>query len=397
MRSGEMSILRKVCFTLVGLTFFISGILKLQDPVGTSLILQEYFTFFGVRVLIPAAKVLGVMLSFVEALCGVALVVGVWRKIVAVITTVLMVFFTLVTVVLVLLNPVMDCGCFGEAFHLTHFQSLTKNIILDILCAIAFLPLFGSDVPPCKKRKYVAFGMVAVILAFVSFHSLTSLPFVDYTDYAPGDELLGGNTDDDHLELRDTVFIYERNAQSGEFSPNRLPDNTWKRVGEKLNRMNFAIRHETVSVLDIRDAEGIYHNELLVEGDVVIVSSYFPEKLSIDDWNGVSELFQDVQMLGMSPVLLLPDVAAAPLELSDYAFSVDRKTLFALNRSNGGVTWVHDSGIIAKWAKTKIPSFERWETLSKANPWEYSMTHSTRERIRFQALFIYSIAVMLLI
>ena len=68
-----------------------------------------------------------------------------------------------------------------------------------------------------------------------------------------------------------------------------------------------------------------------------------------------------------------------------------------LNRSNGGVTWLHDADIIAKWAKRDIPSAEKWDKISQKAPLEYSMTRSSRDRIRLQGLCLYSVALLLLL
>ena len=36
---------RRLCAVIVGLVFFVAGILKLMDPVGSMLIVREYFSF----------------------------------------------------------------------------------------------------------------------------------------------------------------------------------------------------------------------------------------------------------------------------------------------------------------------------------------------------------------
>ena len=109
---------RRFCALLIGLVFFLSGVLKLMDPVGTALKMVEYFKFLHLDFLIPAAKGLGTALSLLEAVVGAALVSGIARKLSAVIVLTLILFFSGLTLALYLRNPDMDCGCFGEAFHL---------------------------------------------------------------------------------------------------------------------------------------------------------------------------------------------------------------------------------------------------------------------------------------
>ena len=114
--------IRRFCAILIGLVFLASGLLKLLDPVGTGLIVSEYFKFFHLGFLQGTAKALGMALSLVEAATGAALISGVFRKTTAFITSLLVVFFTIITLILWIAKPEMDCGCFGEAIHLSHGQ-----------------------------------------------------------------------------------------------------------------------------------------------------------------------------------------------------------------------------------------------------------------------------------
>ena len=132
--------IRRFCAILIGLVFLASGLLKLLDPVGTGLIVSEYLKFFRMNFLQGAAKGLGMVLSIVEAGTGAALVSGVFRKATAIITSALILFFTIITLILWIANPVMDCGCFGEAIHLTHGETLLKNVALIALALVAFIP-----------------------------------------------------------------------------------------------------------------------------------------------------------------------------------------------------------------------------------------------------------------
>ena len=54
--------LRRLCSILLGLVFFIAGMLKLMDPVGAGLVVEEYFEFFHLGWLAFASKWLAVIL-----------------------------------------------------------------------------------------------------------------------------------------------------------------------------------------------------------------------------------------------------------------------------------------------------------------------------------------------
>ena len=136
--------LRRLCAVLIGLTFLFSGLFKLLDPVGTGLIVSEYFKFFHVGFLQGLSKPLGMGLALLESITGAALITGVYRKLTAVVASAMVVFFTVVTLILWIANPVMDCGCFGEAIHLTHAQTFGKNVVLLVLAAIVLLNTGGK-------------------------------------------------------------------------------------------------------------------------------------------------------------------------------------------------------------------------------------------------------------
>ena len=192
--------LRRLCAFIIGVVFLIAGIFKLLDPVGAGLVMEGYFRFFHVTFLLPAAKVTALIFALAEAILGAAMISGVWRKQIAIITSAMIVFFTVLTLFLAIFNPISltDCGCFGEVIHLTNFQTFLKNLVLLALAMVAFLPFknFGKN----RKRKYVSFGIAAVSIFLFAAYSWTTIPLVDFTEFTPGSELLASVGDADEEE-----------------------------------------------------------------------------------------------------------------------------------------------------------------------------------------------------
>ena len=288
--------IRRFCAILIGLVFLASGLLKLLDPVGTGLIVSEYFKFFHLGFLQGTAKALGMVLSLVEAATGAALVSGVFRKPTAVVTSVLVVFFTIITLILWIAKPDMDCGCFGEAIHLSHGQTLLKNVVLLALSAAAFLPFQNFGVP--RKGKYVAFFLAIPSLVFALWHNARHLPMIDFTEFAPGAELFA-SLDNDYQEMDGKVptFIYERNGQRGSFTLDALPDSTWTFVGVDTLSRSGMYKNASKPVLSFRDAEGEYQDELAVLGKVMVFSVYDPEDA---DWDRIRTQAAEARISGHS-------------------------------------------------------------------------------------------------
>ena len=97
-----MNGIRRFFAILIGLVLMAGGLLKLNDPVGTGLIVSEYFKWMHLGFLQGGSTLSGALLGLLESILGAALLTGVARKAVAIATTVLLGFFTLVT------DPLME-------------------------------------------------------------------------------------------------------------------------------------------------------------------------------------------------------------------------------------------------------------------------------------------------
>ena len=380
---------RRFCAILIGLVFLASGLLKLLDPVGTGLIVSEYFKFFHLGFLQGTAKALGMVLSLVEAITGAALISGVFRKTTAIVTSVLVVFFTIITLILWIAKPEMDCGCFGEAIHLSHGQTLLKNLVLLALAALAFIPFQNFGVP--RKGKYVAFFLAIPSLIFALGHNARHLPMIDFTEFAPGTELFA-SLDNDYQEMDGKVptFIYERNGQRGSFTLDALPDSTWTFVGVDTLSRSGMYKNASKPVLSFRDAEGEYQDELAVLGKVMVFSVYDPEDA---DWDRIRTQAAEARVCGATPLILAVPGEDTPEDV----YLADYKPLITLNRANGGATYFNDGELISKWSPRDVPEGEELRSLLDREPVVASTDFIVGRRIRAQGFALYLLALLLLL
>ena len=380
---------RRFCAILIGLVFLASGLLKLLDPVGTGLIVSEYFKFFHLGFLQGTAKALGMVLSLVEAITGAALISGVFRKTTAIVTSVLVVFFTIITLILWIAKPEMDCGCFGEAIHLSHGQTLLKNLVLLALAALAFIPFQNFGVP--RKGKYVAFFLAIPSLIFALCHNARHLPMIDFTEFAPGTELFA-SLDNDYQEMDGKVptFIYERNGQRGSFTLDALPDSTWTFVGVDTLSRSGMYKNASKPVLSFRDAEGEYQDELAVLGKVMVFSVYDPEDA---DWDRIRTQAAEARVCGATPLILAVPGEDTPEDV----YLADYKPLITLNRANGGATYFNDGELISKLSPRDVPEGEELRSLLDREPVVASTDFIVGRRIRAQGFALYLLALLLLL
>ena len=394
--------MKRFCGFVTGFVFFLSGIVKLLDPVGAGLVMDGYFDFLHLGFMAPASKFFGVAFALAETIIGTGLITGVWRRTVALSAIILQGFFTLLTLLLVIFNPEMDCGCFGEAIHLTHMQTFIKNIILCILLAAYFFP--SSQLGENRKRKYASFALVtASVLAF-TVYSLMYIPLIDFTDFKPAAALMAGEgSGGDSYE---SVFIYEKDGERQSFTIDHLPDSTWTFVDTET----VMIESEgNASVnLSIRDAYGDYHDGIAAEGKIMIVSVYDIDRKA-GRWGQTAHFLSNAEKAGFTSLLLVrstqeefeeavsclaPQVAEV---LRRHLYFSDYKELISMNRSNGGATFFCDGYLIRKWARRALPDMKNLEELVEADETEALIERSTNGDLTFQGFLLYVFAVMLLL
>ena len=380
---------------ICGFVFFLSGILKLMDPVGAGLVMDSYLDFLHIGFLGFASKPLAFLFALAETIVGTAMITGVWRRITAIIALSLQGFFTLLTILLAIFNPVMDCGCFGEFIHLTHVETLVKNLVICALLSYAYFPMRNLGRP--LKRKYVSFGVVCTSVLVFSIFSLSRLPIIDFTDYEPGAQQILSADANVADEAFDAMFIYEKDGVQQEFTLENLPDSTWTFVStQTIQNKDLKSSGATLSFYD-NDKE--YQDSLAVQGNVMVISIYDPQ-MRQKKWDAAVRMAENARESGFNPMIL---VAGTPKQIEGKVtgdipvYFSDYKTLITLNRSNAGATWLSHGYIIKKWGHRAYPDQDDLLTYIKGNSTEAILESNTKGSLLFQGFLLYVFAVMLLL
>ena len=383
--------LKRFCGFITGIIFFVSGILKLMDPVGAGLIMDEYYNFLHLGFLSFSSKVMGTVFALAEAVIGIGLITGVWRRIMGLAAIILQGFFTLLTLLLVIFKPEMDCGCFGEAIHLTHAQTFIKNVILTALLLIYYIP--SKHLGETRNKKYVSFALVCTSLAAFTVFSWISIPLVDYTAYKPGTDLKDASIDAD--EMYESVFIYEKDGMQEKFTLGHLPDTTWTFVDvETRLKEGYSDSHASLSFYESESGE--YTDSLATEGPVIVVSIYRPE-ISVKSWRKIEKFVTAADKAGFRTILLTTSADDVPESLKTSAYISDYKTLISLNRSNGGATFFHNGELIRKWPKTGYPDIDELQDIYLSDTTETSIAHYSKGSLALQGFLLYVFAILLLL
>lgn len=181
---------------LVGVLFIISGFIKLNDPIGFSFKLEEYFSFSVLNLpsLEPHALKISIIVVILEVLLGVLLLIGFRVKFTIWSLLLMIVGFTFLTFYSAYFNKVTDCGCFGDALKLTPWESFTKDIVLLVLILILFkgqkciTPIFSAGI-----SRFLTLLSVLASSVF-AYYVLNYLPAIDFRPYKIGANIQEGMT-----------------------------------------------------------------------------------------------------------------------------------------------------------------------------------------------------------
>ena len=227
-------ILAEIARVLTGVVLIVSGLLKAIDPVGSALKIGEY--------LAPVlderwawSSLITLTLSFVlcagEFLLGAFLLMGIYRRLSARLSVAFFAGMTLISLYSLLADPVSDCGCFGDAIHLTPLETLLKNLLLLPLSYLVLRDARGLRHLYSRRERWLPAVLAVVGIVVFMERNYRHLPLVDFRPYRVGTNLGEAIAEEDStLQARllaSTRYLYERGGVTKAFTPENLPDSSW--------------------------------------------------------------------------------------------------------------------------------------------------------------------------
>ena len=213
-----MKALVSISRIFVGILFIISGLIKLNDPIGFSFKLEEYFSaaVLNITFLEPYALIISVLVVVFEVLLGIFLLIGYKPKFTVWSLLLMILFFTFLTFYSAYFNKVTDCGCFGDAIKLTPWQTFSKDIALLILILIIFVGIrYIKPVFTTFQTTIFAFLGFIGCLSF-GYHVLMHLPTVDFRPYKVGANLWDNMIVPDDAPKADIDYMWTFNVNGNE-------------------------------------------------------------------------------------------------------------------------------------------------------------------------------------
>lgn len=386
-----MKSLARLCRLILGLVFLISGYLKLLSPVGTSLIIKEYLTAFHMGAFSGMSLAAAVALSLTEFLTGVAMLLRLRLRIFSWVALVLTSLFTVITLYLAIFNPIDDCGCFGEAVHLTNWQTFFKNLVLLPCAAIIFVARKKITEFRHPVWEWIFVGLFAALGLFIVLRTFLEAPIQESTPYGEGTEICAAPAA--AAEAYETVFIYEKDGRRQTFDLDNLPDDSWTYVEAVTTELGSAGEASDADFRIESPAGDDATADILSAERLLLMSFYHPDRLSRRSLEAIGKVRDAALSAGMEFAL----VSSAPMEgLPDgyEAYTADLKLLMTLNRSNGGVTYLNRGMIVRKWALPAVVT--NGPRFYSANDPEMELLRTLRhQRITMEMLVVAFLALCL--
>ena len=357
-----------LCRIIVAVTFIFSGFVKAIDPIGTQYKLQDYLGAIGMAGILPNWTLLAVavFLAAIEFCIGIFLLFAIQRRLISKLTVAFMAFMTMVTVWIVVADPVKDCGCFGDALHLTNTETLIKNIVL-LVCSLVIMyrPLamfrFVS-----KSNQWIVTNYTIVFILVSSGFSLYYLPIFDFRPYHIGVNIPRGMEIPKGAKLPQfkTTFIMEKNGLRKEFTLDNYPDASWKFIDSKTVQTSegYIPPIHDFSITDNKTGLDLTNSVLSHKGYTFLLIAPHLETADDSNFGDIDRLYEYAQSYDIPFYCLTASTTKAikrwvDLTGAEYPFCItDEAVLKTIIRSNPGLLLLKDGTIINKWSHNNLPN-----------------------------------------
>ena len=404
-----MRLVKNLCRIIVGIVFIYSGFVKGIDPLGSDYKFTDYFNAFGMGWMNATTLFFSFALSLVEFLIGIALLFNLWVSRMAWGSLLFMAFFTPLTLVLALTNPVSDCGCFGDAMILTNWQTFWKNIILLLLAIMIFMyrKEYKSSLPLVGQFSFLALAGAGMLC--LSVYCYRHLPVLDFRPYAVGKNITEGmrlpeGAEPDQYE----VTLKYKNKQTGEVQSFTEENYPWQDTlnweyessSERLVKKGYitpihdlVIEHPTLGNITEEILEDDNHTILAVAYNLTQSDVQYQPAI-----NRLAEYAQEkgIRFYGLTSSSERDIETYKKRYHVPYEFcTADEIQLKTMIRSNPGVIILREGTILDKWAGKDVPDVKELQDTDLTAYCVYSREQMQRIYLVYSIILLFFVAYLL--
>lgn len=349
----------------VGGLFIFSGLIKLNDPVGTQIKLEEYFEVFAVdfgsffHIFIPWALEIGMVLIVLELVLGFAVLLHYKMKNTMWVMLSLMVFFTFLTFYSAYFNKVTDCGCFGDAIKLTPWESFYKDIILMIFVLHLFWYRKTYDAVLRTMEGHIAIGAVAAISLFLGIYAIRHLPFIDFRAYKVGNVIPQQMIPEEQPIIE---YLFDKDGVQTASQQFLSADDGYEYVSSRV--VNEEKITPKITDYRVTGPDGEDKTQYTFEGNKLLIIMYDVGKTSTKHLDDIRLLTN--QLEGNVDCFILTSSGAEQMEAFrhehqlavPYYFS-DATVLKTILRSNPGIALWKNGSVLGNWHYNDTPTADK--------------------------------------
>lgn len=357
-----MKIAALVSRYLVGIIFIFSGLIKLNDPVGTQIKLEEYFEVFAQDLpfmagffhgLVPFALYIAVFLCVSEVVLGVALLLHYKPKMTNFFLLLIIIFFSFLTFYSAYFNKVTDCGCFGDAIKLKPWTSFLKDIILLVL--IIIITLYQRHTRALPTGLFIALATVGSL--GLAFYAVTHLPPLDMLPYKVGNNIPSLMKPSEPYKFE---YIFEKDGKTFRFQ--NFPEDSTYIYKDMVTLNEDKARPKITDYRVWNDSTDFTQESFQGNKLIVIVKSL--KDINTAAFPTIRKLVEGLKGTDVS-TYVFTSVSAAEIEgflaeqqLNIPYFFADATVLKTISRSNPGLWLLSDGTVKGKWHFNDTPDAE---------------------------------------
>ncbi|MEQ2911427.1 BT_3928 family protein [Butyricimonas faecihominis] len=405
-----MRLVKNLCRIIVGIVFIYSGFVKGIDPLGSDYKFTDYFNAFGMGWMNATTLFFSFALSLAEFLIGTALLFNLWVSRMAWGSLLFMAFFTPLTLVLALTNPVSDCGCFGDAMILTNWQTFWKNIILFLLAIMIFVyrKEYKSSLSLMGQFSFLTLAGAGMLC--LSIYCYRHLPVLDFRPYAVGKNITEGmrlpeGAKPDQYE----VTLKYKNKQTGEIRSFTEENYPWQDTlnweyessSERLVKKGYitpihdlVIEHPTLGNITEEILEDDNHTILAVAYNLNQSDTQYQPAI-----NRLAEYAREkgIRFYGLTSSTERDIEAYKKRNHVPYEFcTADEIQLKTMIRSNPGVIILREGTILDKWAGKDVPDVKELQDTDLTAYCVYSREQMQRIYLVYSIILLFFVAYLLI-
>ncbi|MBO5805872.1 MAG: DoxX family protein [Tidjanibacter sp.] len=220
--NSKLKYIADVARWVVGIVFVFSAAVKMIDPYGMVLKMDEYYAAMGIDWMAALGSVPAVVLIGAEMFMGCALLLGALPRLTAVVVLLFNIFYLLLTLWSAIANPVAECGCFGDVLPMSNWASFGKNVVLTLLS----VALYCSPKGRRGVWREVVCALVGVAAIGFTIYSLVALPVVEKFPFGVGVNMVDA-IEKEMLAAKEESTVVCRNVATGEEHRFGVEDPTW--------------------------------------------------------------------------------------------------------------------------------------------------------------------------